>query len=391
MLGVIRRLGEPPEGLPSDLSATSRQSSRRFGGSTWSALRAAFWPWLLAHILVGLVLWWVHLTPGGLRHTGDVRPASGLFAWDSGWYRAIAEHGYDHLPEQAVRFFPLLPMTVRGLTTVTSIPSDVLLLLVSSGFGLAYGALLFSLVRRETGDTGAAHRTVWLAQLVPGANVLVLGYTEALAGFLAVAVFWWARSGRWGAVGPIGLLSGLARPTGLLLALPVAVEVFRRRPVSRALPLAVAAVLSPLVGTGAYLLWCGWRYGDALLPYSIQTRSGMRGGITVNTLPYLVKTSSHGPPWPLVMLMLSATAVLLWICVRRLPWAYCVWTIFGVAAAVTATGFHSLPRYLAGMFPLLIAAGLVLKSRRSWLLVLGACILLYIYLSFMTFTRYYIP
>ena len=42
---------------------------------------------------------------------------SPLARWDSAWYLAIAQGGYDHNPERTT-FFPLYPVLVRGLGTV---------------------------------------------------------------------------------------------------------------------------------------------------------------------------------------------------------------------------------------------------------------------------------
>ena len=96
------------------------------------------------------------------------------------------------------------------------------------GGGLAFAAALHHLVLLETGDGPSARRAAWLIQLVPGANALVLGYTEALAGLLAVVFFTLLRTRRnlAGAI-PVGVLCGLARPTGLLLSLPALIELAR--------------------------------------------------------------------------------------------------------------------------------------------------------------------
>ena len=61
-------------------------------------------------------------------------------------------------------------------------------------------------------------KAVWLLAVAPPAFVLVMGYTEALAGLLAVIVFYGIRSGRWWLAAGAGLLSGLCRPPGALRA-----------------------------------------------------------------------------------------------------------------------------------------------------------------------------
>ncbi|HEX6501037.1 MAG TPA: hypothetical protein VF054_18705 [Micromonosporaceae bacterium] len=403
-----------------------------FARATWYPVRAALPAWLLAHaiVLAALAAVW-RLNDGRLPHTGDAPTSLGLFVWDSGWYQALAAHGYHSFGPEAVRFFPLLPLLTRVLATVTGLPAGVVLLAVCWLAALGYGAALFTLTRKVTGDEGVARRAAWLAQLVPGANVLVLGYTEALAGLLAVLFFWALRDGRWINVIPVGLASGLVRPTGVLLVLPAAVTLVassgpgwlgrplggrlirarrpdrpegRRdepdrpegrpgRPARRLarIGLPLVATASPVLGVGLYLARSAAVHGDPLLPYTTQTSQGLRGGLVVNALPYLVRTDRLGPPWPLALSLAVAAVALLVVCARRLPAAWTVWAAAGVATAMTASGLHSLPRYLSGLFPLLVAAALVTRAPRAWTATLGACLVGFTYLAFITFTRHYVP
>lgn len=376
-------------------------------------LRVALPPWLLAHAIVfgALALVW-RLNHGRLPHTGDAPASLGMFVWDSGWYRALASNGYHAFGPDAVRFFPLLPLSTRGLSSVTALPDGVALLALCWLAALVYGAALFALTRRVTGDEGAARRVAWLAQLVPGANVLVLGYTEALAGLLAVLFFWALRDGRWISVIPVGLASGLVRPTGVLLVLPAAVALVASgrhgRPAGpdgrpggpsdsgrpgphSGLGARLVALASPVLGVGLFLAWSAAVHGDPLLPYTTQTSQGLRGGLAVNALPYLVRTDRLGPPWPLALSLTVAAVVLLVVSARRLPVTWTVWAAAGVAAALTASGLHSLPRYLSGLFPLLVAAAMVTRGRRAWAATLGGCLVGFAYLAFITFTRHYVP
>src|SRR5690606_21099069 len=128
----------------------------------------------------------------------------------------------------------------------------------------------------------------------PGANVLALGYTEAVAGLLAVAYFLAVRTRD--PIGiPMGLLSGLARPTGPLLGLAGAVELLRpgsggslRRPTR------VILVAAPVLGTFLYLAWA-WRFfGDLLAPYRAHTGPDLRGGVASAPWHWLLRTSPGG-------------------------------------------------------------------------------------------------
>src|SRR2546423_6429611 len=98
-------------GVVSVRVAGQRIRGRIQAGPADGAQRAALPGWLVAHAVVLLALlatWWYR---HGLPQTGVVPGAPGLFAWDSAWYRTIAQHGYRPLSPESVRIFPLLAMT----------------------------------------------------------------------------------------------------------------------------------------------------------------------------------------------------------------------------------------------------------------------------------------
>ncbi len=359
------------------------------GAPAWRLVLA---PWVVSRLVALLALLVVVLTPGPLPKAGNAPDARGLWVWDAAWYRAIGESGYDgHVEGQNVlRFFPLLPLLGRALAPVLG-SVDAALLAVSWGAAFAYAVLLVRLVRVELGDEGTARRVAWLAMVVPGAGVLVLAYTEPVSGALAVAFFLALRTNRpWLAV-PLGILSGLARPTGLLLAAPAALEMLRHlRPVrARTLLAWSAAVLSSLLGTAFYCAWVGWRYGQPLLPYTVQASSELRGGIAVSPVAHLFRTAPYGLDWRLQLGLLALALVLLAGAARRLPLAYASWSLLVLLAALTSAHGRSLPRYVAGAFPLLMVLALYTGGRRERPAILVA-LGIFGYVAYLGFTGGYV-
>ena len=108
--------------------------------------------------------------------------------WDTVWYRYIAAHGYNP-GSSLIHFFPLTPISAGGLAWATRIPVTVALFGFCWVAALFFGAALYRLTYFETGDRDAARRASWLIQLTPGAYALAMGYTEPLAGLLAVGYF----------------------------------------------------------------------------------------------------------------------------------------------------------------------------------------------------------
>lgn len=375
----------PPVAEGATLPPGSRAGGRRSGGRQavapgtpgWADrwyLREVIVAWLAARIVVGAALALTHFVADTVAgENGGSLDTTDLLGWDAGWYLSITENGYAAVGEESRRFFPLLPLMVRTVTALPGLGGQAgavllgLVNLIALGFALA----LVGVARVEGLDDDAIRRLVWFAALAPPAFVLVMGYAEALAGLLAVAVFIGARTRRWELAIIAGLLGGLCRPLGLLLAVPVAVEAVRglRLPLARRLEPApppgsraaarrtsrgeitrrVAAVAAPLVGAGLYLGWSAGRYEDGLAPLTMQ-RDAARHGSTGNPLDVLsdalrgategeIGTALH-VPW-----LLLAVAGLV-VMVRWLPISYTAWSALVLAAVMTGSNLDSSERYL---------------------------------------------
>lgn len=345
--------------------------------------------WLAARVVVVAVLALVHFVSGqtGVRSTG-------LLGWDAAYYRDIAERGYAGVGREALRFFPLVPLLTRGLGLGTH--AGVVLLVLVNAAALLYGAALVRLARVEGIGGPAAARAVWLLALAPPAFVLVMGYSEAVWGVLAVGVFLGLRTRRWELAAFAGLLAGLCRPVGLLLAVPAALEALRGiRAASAVERLRRAfAVLAAPVGVAAYLLWVGAAYGDPWLPLRLQRGLAAHGGSgdPVRVVLDAARGTLHGQlgtglhvPWLLVCVVLVV------LMARRLPASYTVWSALTLAAVLSGSNLDSLERYAFGAFPFLLVAALLLPRRLLWWLVLVAATALLAGYATLAFLLFYVP
>ncbi|EBP5414875.1 hypothetical protein YI00_24870, partial [Salmonella enterica] len=160
-------------------------------------------------------------TPAGVGHlfptVGDI-----LQSWDSVWYRRIAVGGYPVplpadpetglLTYSAWAFYPAFPMLVRVLMW-TGLPFDV----AAVGLNLVLGATCTVLVWKcfnfalHAAPQPARERLALVAALLwclyPATAILVMPYTEALAGALIALSLWllMRRSYAWVAVVTIAL------------------------------------------------------------------------------------------------------------------------------------------------------------------------------------------
>jgi hypothetical protein len=329
-------------------------------------MRAAVVPWALARVLV---IGTLALTRFGVDHIeGARRPVQlgqGLFAWDAAFYREIAEHGYGAVSSGTLRFFPLVPLLSRGLGVVFLGNDAAALLVIANGSALLFGALLYRLARLETGDTGVAVRAAWFAAIFPPAMALVLGYAEATFMVLSVAMFLALRTRRFAWAIPFGLLAGLTRPLGVLLAIPAAIEAARewRGAGTRDRLSRIGAVLAGPVGSGVYLLWVRVAHGDAWLPIRIQNDRTHRGG-TVDPFTRVfdgVGDLIHGDRFGsgLHILWAAAFVVLIVVLLRRLPASYGVYAAAVVVVNLSARNLDSFERYAMSAFPLVLAVALI--------------------------------
>ena len=357
--------------------------------------------WVVARVLVAGALVVAHLSVRPVRPGNTMavqRVHDGLLGWDAGWYRSIADHGYAVAGRQSLRFFPLYPLLGRGFGHVPGLGTGPALVLVANVASLAAMAGLLLLVRHDLGgtrwgDPGLAQRSVWLLALAPSAYALVLGYADAVLLLCVVVVFLGIRTDRWWWAAAAGLAAGADRPVGLLLLVPVAVELWSRRhdlTTARSRAGGAAALVAPLVGAGTYLAWVGHRFGDAWLPFTVQQQGGHRGRLAApfDAMWHDLIDAAGGHhvgsalhiPWVVVCV---ALAVVAW---RRLPPSYALFATAVLVVSLSSTNLDSFERYALGAFPLVVAAstGTSRKSVEVVVLVGSAAVMTgYATLSFL--------
>jgi Gpi18-like mannosyltransferase len=158
--------------------------------------------------------------------------------FDTLWYLHIAQHDYD-LP-RAVIFYPLYPAAIRLVSWALPAPMAALLVSTVGAFFFFWG--LLRLGREQLSVTGRL-RMVLLVCVWPTSFVLFAGYAESLTLALIVWAVVFARSARWLPATACGVLAGLGRPTGVLVAIPLALLALRSRRLSAAVVLLTPAGL----------------------------------------------------------------------------------------------------------------------------------------------------
>lgn len=376
--------------VPADRASRRRRAVR-------PALLAALPGWIAARVLVAVAVGIsrVVVAQGVDDPLARITSRQGLLAWDGSFYADLAQHGYAQLPRAALRFFPLTPLLGRAVGW-TGLGPRVGVVVVANLAALIAGALLWTLVRREGFGDAVGSRAAWFLALMPSAFVLVFGYAEAVFLALAIAIFLAARDRRWWLVALLGVFAGLSRPGGFIVAVPIALEAARALGATRPRELVAraAAVVAPFAGTGLFLWWVGDRFGDALLPFRVQTRANLKGSFAnpITSIDHAVRGLVHGHvgtglhvPWMIVAAGLTI------IVFRKLPASYAWFTVVTLASAMTSSNLDSFERYALGAFPLVIVVAVLAHDRRierALLVLSGAAMTAYTVLAL---THAYVP
>lgn len=328
-------------------------------------LAPAIAPWLVSRaiVLAAIALAIQISREVGTRKLGFV--SDGLFAWDAAYYRDIAVGAYGAVERAGLRFFPLLPMA--GWVTGFGWKPNWGVVVVANAAALAATALVYRLVRDETGDDALARRAMWFFALFPAAAVTVLPYAESLLVTATVVAFIALRRHAWWGAVIAGFLAGLTRPTGALLVVPALVTLWRLRDRRRERPGALASAIAPVLGLASFLTYSLVTTGEFLRPVRLFSAKNLRGGwadpITRIARGFgdlfgdRVGSGLH-VLWALFFL------ALLVVMARRLPAEYTWWSAATVVLALSGDNLDSFERYCFVVFPFMWV--LALLADRDW-------------------------
>ena len=304
------------------------------------------------------------------------RRVPALARWDSGWYVSIAEGGYEAPPvrvgqETNHAFFPLYPALMRGVSRATGMDVARAGALVSAAALLGALLLLAAWTRRRFGE-----ERVWPALLAflafPTSFFFASVYSESLLLFLALAAVLAVETDHDAAAAAAGLLTGLTRISGLVLAPALFLVSWRRsrergRPVPRALLRAGLVGASPLAGFGLFCLYFQERFGDALLfvkaqhNWSSEAKTVFDGprlilqeiGRDLATGHILVKSPVRTMEGVFLLLFL----LLAWRLAARRLWPEALYVFLTVAIVFTSGTLESGGRYVLPAFPAFAVLG----------------------------------
>ena len=319
----------------------------------------------LSLLVVGLAA--VALLPIGPRHLDLMPnlPALDMWAqWDARHYVNIAVSGYEPptKPESNIAFFPLYPLLIRIVLTAVGrvdVQTGAFVGLVIANVAL-YVALLYlsALVARDF-SLSVARRTVLYVLVFPTTLFLSSVYAESLFLATAVASLYHARSGEWGRSATAGSLAALTRPFGILLVVPIAVELYRQRPRLRSW----LALLGPPIGLALFVAYLWSLFGDPLAYFRAGTTWGRGFHSPLDVLIGYIKGPLQAFDWTYAwtdLISMVALVAILIAGIRLVPPSYSSYSAAGLIFAMsTGVAWFSASRHALALFPLIIVLAVI--------------------------------
>ena len=354
--------------------------------------------WTVALLAPRIVPWMSGANPWSWDVVRRVTP---LTRWDSGWYLNLAEPGYWEPPTRVGQetnhaFFPLYPGLMRLLVRTTGIETSLAGNLVSAAAFLAALLLFAAWTRRHFGEERVAPAVLVLL-VFPTSFFFASVYTEALALALALAAVLAVERGQTFTGAAVGVLAGLTRITGIVLAPYLALVSWRASreaglPTGRALARAAVAGASPLAGFGLFCLYFYRRFDDPLLfvkaqhNWSGQAKSILDGpaliwravaeDLALGRLLRIAPARTFEGIYLLVFLVLAAVL----LGQKRRPEA--LYVALTVAIVLASGTLESAGRYVLPAFPAFAALGGLSRRRdlfRAGVLLSGTAAALYVW------------
>lgn len=322
-----------------------------------------------------------------------------LCVWDCGWYRTIAEGGYDLAPGIRLRpgaanwaFFPLSPTLAALLGRLTGLSAEWAGFIVSNT-----ATILAVLAARPLFNNARAYWLFATGLLVGPFSFLFSSlHTEALFILMTTLALRALGNSRFVLAGMATALLSATRVTGVLMVFAMLARAIedhlrqggRWRDLPRALignpPLLLGLALAP-TGLFAYIAWLRFQVGDGLAFVHIQRAWGRE---LVNPLSSLaVLTNLDWPLTPAGMVVATWTVaavigLLLSVVLlfqRRAPAAiFCALCILVSLSA----GQTSMVRFVAGLAPLGWALSeLLARWTPAWVLAFPIAVILDVVLT----------
>lgn len=323
---------------------------------------ALFVGWVM---LISIVPLFAHIIS---ERSGYIHP---LYRWanfDGIHYLNIAEKGYT----SEMRFMPLFPVLISGVTTISHHYFWSAFLIVYSALAVAI-VYIYKLFRLDYTQKQSLLLTAAILSL-PTAFFFGMIYTESIFLMFSGLALYFARKGKWLPAALFGIFTSLTRIVGFIIVIPLLIEFFSQKQTKKVHHF--LALLCVPLGTVAYAAYNFVRWGNPLI--FIQAHSQLSNGrssdsiiLFPQTLYRYIKILSTVSvslwEWKIALLELVlfvlALASIYFMWKMKVRLSYLIYVLASIAVPASSGTFTGLPRYLIVLFPLIIPLLLIRNKK----------------------------
>jgi hypothetical protein len=307
----------------------------------------------------------------GFTVFGRPHPFWDAFArYDAGWYYNIASNGYMRgvgVPDK-LAFFPLYPMSMRGLGTLFGSRQEDFYFagIVISWLAFATAMVMLYKLARLDLDERDARRALLYAAVFPFAYFFGVIYSESLFFLALITAAYALRTKRWALAAIAGAAMTGTRVTGVMAMPGLAWLAWQAASHRRDTSKAVAVVATSFAGIGLYSAYTYRVTGDPFAWYHAITRWNYYPGQNPVAMPLAVMWALLSRPMEYLAERMAPYDVLNTLAaVLALALVPLIWRRFGVGYALIVLGGMLLPlssgqleglgRYASVQFPIALA------------------------------------
>lgn len=332
-------------------------------------LRAPALGYLASRVTVVVVMWLVDRTSPQYTFFDLAK------RWDGGWYYMTSLNGYPSaLPvvdgeavQNTLAFFPVFPMSARGLAVLPGIGPLAAAVVISLLAGLVATLLVWRLAD-EIWDRATADRAAVLFAFFPGSFVFSIAYSEGLALVFAAGCLLLLHRQQWLLAGLAGALATATRPNALALLPAAAVAAFLAIRAERKWTALVAPALVPL-GFVAFQVFLRLHTGvwDA---FARTQAEGWDQNVTALAIPNMVGDFFDHPFGDVnntvsIMGLLLGIAGFALLVRARPPLPLLAFTAAILIVSASSEALSLKPRFLLTAFPLVYGVARLVRSESS--------------------------
>jgi hypothetical protein len=303
------------------------------------------------------------------------------FRFDSGWYETIANNGHhkitpdllapidnEHWRQSYYAFFPLYPLTVKGLQLLTGLSYGPAAYIFSYIISIVAFVVFYLFTKRFTASPGIALTSTMVLMLSPFTFFFSMALTEAYYLALLAGAFLGVYNKNLLLIALCSALLVLVRPNGIVTLLPLGLFYIERHvfegawrwPVQadfvKLLP-GLVLLIMPLVFF-AYCFYLKEMTGDF---FAFSTAQKGWGKAYANPAKVLLKP--RGWRWAIEAGISIGVFALSFFNRKKIPLSMHVLLWISIILPLWAGKTQSLPRYISVIFPIFIIAGMYLNNK----------------------------